>query len=135
MSVKRFIDTNVLIYAFSDDDAKASVAEGVLAAGGIISVQVLNEFTNVCRRKLKLEWYATEERLTVVKALTYEVLPITLDHHEKAITLARAHGFGFYDALLIAAALISNCTALISEDLQHGRIIEGLRIENPFAAC
>jgi predicted nucleic acid-binding protein len=135
MSAKRFIDTNVLIYAFSDDDAKVSVAEGVLAAGGIISVQVLNEFTNVCRRKLKLEWYAIEERLAVVKALTYEVLPITLDHHEKAITLARAHDFGFYDALIIAAALVSNCTALISEDLQHGRTIEGLRIENPFAAC
>ena len=135
MSAKRFIDTNVLIYAFSDDDAKASVAEGVLAAGGIISVQVLNEFTNVCRRKLKLEWYAIEERLAVVKALTYEVLPITLDHHEKAISLARAHDFGFYDALIIAAALVSNCTALISEDLQHGRTIEGLRIENPFAAC
>ena len=69
MSVKHFIDTNVLIYAFSNDDAKASVAEGVLAAGSIISVQVLNEFTNVCRRKLKLEWHATEERLAVVKAL------------------------------------------------------------------
>jgi predicted nucleic acid-binding protein len=95
MSVKHFIDTNVLIYAFSDDDAKASVAEGVLAAGGIISVQVLNEFTNVCRRKLKLEWHVTEERLAVVKTLTRKVLPITLDHHEKAITLARAHDFGF----------------------------------------
>ena len=62
-SIKRFVDTNILIYAISGDKAKAAEAEAILAGGGCISVQVLNEFTEVCRRKLKLDWAEIEERL------------------------------------------------------------------------
>lgn len=132
MSAKRFLDTNVLIYAFSEDEPKAGIAEAILAGGGVISVQVLNEFTHVSRRKLSLDWPEIEERLAVVRALTTEIIPISLDLHTKAVELARDHNFSFYDALIVAAALGSECSQLVTEDMQYHRLIGGLRIETPF---
>lgn len=132
MSGERFIDTNVLIYAFSDDTAKAARAETILASGGIVSVQVLNEFTHVCRRKLGLDWPETGERLSVIRTLVSDVVPLNIAVHEKAVDIARDHQFSVYDALIIAAALNAGCRHLITEDMQHGRLIDGLNIENPF---
>jgi predicted nucleic acid-binding protein len=134
MSGSSFLDTNVLIYAFSNDPAKAERAAEALAAGGSISVQVLNEFVNVCRKKLKLDWKEIEERLTVVRALVSEVVPVSLDVHEKAIELARDYGFSFYDALIVAAAVALDCTELLTEDMQDGRVVMNLMIRNPFAS-
>jgi predicted nucleic acid-binding protein len=88
MSTNSFLDTNVLIYAFSDDPAKAERVADVFAAGGSISVQVLNEFVNVCRKKLQLDWKEIEERLEIVRALVGEVVPVSIDVHEKAVGLA-----------------------------------------------
>jgi predicted nucleic acid-binding protein len=129
---KRFLDTNILIYAFAESEAKAEAAEAALSAGGVISVQVLNEFTHVCSRKLKLSWAEIEERRAVIKLLVLEITPITLALHDAAVELARAHQFNFYDALIIAAAQSSGCTVLLSEDLHHGWASDDLRIENPF---
>ena len=134
MSGKSFLDTNVLLYAFSDDPAKAERAAEVLAAGGSISVQVLNEFVNVCRKKLKLDWKEIEERLAVVRALVSEVAPVGIDMHEKAVELARDQGFSFYDALIVAAAIALNCTDLLTEDMQDGCVVKNLTIRNPFAS-
>ena len=134
MSANSFLDTNVLIYAFSDDLAKAERAAEALAAGGSISVQVLNEFVNVCRKKLQLDWKEIEERLEVVRALVSEVVPVGIDVHEKAVALARDDGFSFYDALIVAAAIELNCAELLTEDLQDGRVVMGLTIRNPFAS-
>ncbi len=133
MSANAFLDTNILIYAFSDDPAKAERAAEALAAGGNISVQVLNEFVNVCRKKLKLDWKEIEERLAVVRALVNEVVPVGVDMHEKAVELARDHGFSFYDALIVAAAIALNCTELLTEDMHDGRVVANLTIRNPFA--
>jgi predicted nucleic acid-binding protein len=132
MSVKHFIDTNILIYAFSEDEPRAGVAETLLATGGSMSVQVLNEFIHVSRRKLNLEWPEIEERLVVIKALATELVPISITLHERAVELARDHNFSFYDALIIAAALSTGCTHLMTEDMQHGRVIGDLIINNPF---
>ena len=132
MNAKRLLDTNILIYAFSEDEAKASAAEAILAAGGCLSVQVLNEFVHVCRRKLNLNWPEIEERLAAVKELANEVAPLSVEIHEKAVELARDHNFSIYDALIVAAALSLNCTQLVTEDMQHGRTVEGLLIQNPF---
>jgi predicted nucleic acid-binding protein len=132
MSVKRFLDTNILIYAFSNDGEKAEQAGAILAAGGSISVQVLNEFANVCRNKLKLDWTEIEERLAVVKTLAAEVAPLAVATHECAVELARDHGFSFYDALIVATALGLGCTHLVTEDMQHGRALDALTLENPF---
>ena len=132
MSANCFLDTNVLIYAFSDDPAKGERAAEVLAASGSISVQVLNEFVNVCRKKLTLDWTEIEERLAVVRALIGEIAPVGIDIHEKAVALGRDHGFSFYDALIVAAAIALNCTDLLTEDMQDGPLLMNLMMRNPF---
>jgi hypothetical protein len=126
-----FLDTNIVVYLMSGDADKASTAESLIASGGIISVQVLNEFTSVARRKLALSWAEIEE---VLRALTanLEVVPVTLRVHERAVALASAHDLNIYDASIVAAALENDCDVVVSEHLQHGRTFTDLRIENPF---
>jgi predicted nucleic acid-binding protein len=128
-----FFDTNVLVYAFSDGP-KREPAREALAVGGVISAQVLNEFTNVSRRKQKREWAEIEAALAVVRARFPEVVPLTAETHAAALALARDHGFPFYDALILAAAIEAGCDTLYSEDMQDGRAIGGLTIRNPFLA-
>ena len=99
---------------------------------GCISVQVLNEFAAVAIRKLGLSWADIREVLDVVRAVC-KVDPVTVETHDRAITIAERYGFIFYDALIVAAALLAGCSTLYSEDLQAGQKIEGtLRIVNPF---
>lgn len=126
-----FFDTNVVVYLMSGDAAKASKAESLIANGGVISVQVLNEFTSVARRKLALTWAETEEVLEALKA-NLEIVPLTLSVHERALALASAHELNIYDASIVAAALESGCDAVLSEDMQHGQKFAALRVENPF---
>lgn len=126
-----FLDTNVVVYLMSGDAAKASKAESLVASGGVISVQVLNEFTSVARRKLSLSWAETGDVLEALKA-NLEIVPVTLGVHERAVALASAHELNIYDASIVAAALENNCEAVLSEDMQHGQKVEGLRIHNPF---
>ncbi len=133
MGVKPFLDTNVLIYAFASNDERAAKAEALLAAGGLISIQVLNEFVSVCRNKLKLNWTQIESARDIVKNLLDPPIPLTLDLHESAVVLTRTNGLAFYDSLIVAAALSANCDTLYSEDMQHGQRIDGITIRNPFA--
>src|SRR6266480_5695768 len=105
MNVKPFLDTNVLIYAFSSNDPRNQKAEALLAAGGIISVQVLNEFVNVSRRKYRRDWDEIQEALSVLRTLLDPPRPLTMQIHEATIEIARNHGFGFYDSLIVSAAL------------------------------
>lgn len=127
-----FIDTNVLIYA-QGTGAKGETARQVVLAGGVISVQVLNELAAVLRRKLRLEWEVVADALADVRAALGPVRPIDLDTHLNAVTLARLHDFAFYDALIVASALEAGCDTLLTEDLQAGRRVAGLTIVNPFA--
>ena len=127
-----FIDTNVLIYLASSDTIKADRAEQKVAAGGIISVQVLNELANVARRKLRLPWQQTREFLSTIRSLL-EVRPVTADVHQAGLAVAARYGLSIYDAMIVAAALDAGCTTLWSEDMQDGLLIEGqLRVANPF---
>jgi predicted nucleic acid-binding protein len=126
-----FLDTNIVVYLMSGDAAKASKAESLIAKGGIISAQVLNEFTSVARRKLTLSWAETEEVLQALKA-NLEVVPVTLGVHELAVALASAYDLNIYDASIVAAALENACDVVMSEDMQHGQMFTSLRIENPF---
>ena len=129
---KVFLDTNVLIYAFSDD-ARAIVAEALLDRGGDISVQVLNEFANVARRKLGFDWRQIEQALAAIRTLARAIHPIDLATHTDAIALAQRYGFSFYDALIVASALRARCKVLFSEDMQDGLVVgDGLKIANPF---
>ena len=127
-----FIDTSVLIYA-QGAGPKSDIARDVMLAGGVISVQVLNEFAAVLRRKLRQDWPGIAAAVADVRAALDPVRPIGVETHESALALARDHGVGFYDALILAAALEAGCDVLLSEDLQAGRRIGGLAIVNPFA--
>jgi predicted nucleic acid-binding protein len=128
-----FFDTNVLLYLLSADTVKADRAEELLAIGGTVSVQVLNEFVSVASRKLHMTWPEIREVLTQVRAVCL-VEAMSVDTHERAMQVAERHGFSIYDALIISAALLAGCSTLYSEDMQHGQVIERqLTIRNPFA--
>ena len=127
-----FIDTNVLICA-QGVGPKSDTARRVILAGGVISVQVVNEFAAVLRRKFRLEWDLIADALADAREALGPVRPIDVDIHLRAVDLARSHGFGFYDALIVASALAAGCDTLLTEDLQAGRRIAGLTIVNPFA--
>jgi len=127
-----FADTNVLLYLISHDAAKARRAEEVLAARIAVSVQVLNEFANVARRKHALDWAELRQTLAGIRHFAM-VHPLTLDTHQRAIELAQRYQFSVYDAMIAAAALQAGCTTLLSEDFQAGQLIDGrLKIANPF---
>ncbi len=127
-----FIDTNVLIYG-QEAGAKSETARRVILAGGVISVQVLNEFAAVLRRKFGLEWAVIADSLADIRTALGPVRAIGVEIHTSAVALARSRGFSFYDALIVASALDAGCETLLTEDLQAGRRVNGLTIVNPFA--
>jgi predicted nucleic acid-binding protein len=129
-----FFDTNVALYLLSADSAKADRAEELLAAGGTVSVQVLNEFAAVASRKLRMSWTEIREVLAEIRAVC-AVVPVTVETHERALRIAERYGLSIYDALIVSAALLAHCMTLHSEDMQDGQVIEGqLTIRNPFVA-
>ncbi len=133
MNGKKFFDTNVVLYAATDNDARTTLAQAYLAEGGTISEQVLNEFANMARRKLERSWPQVTDALRILRALCTECLPITERTHDAATRIAQRLGYSFYDSLIIASALEAKCTMLLTEDMQHGQIIDGrLTIVNPF---
>jgi len=132
MNAKPFLDTNVIIYAFSSNDPRNTRAAALLEGGGVISVQVLNEFANVSRRKQGRSWDEVLDALGVLKVLLDPPRPLTAELHEAAVEIARDRGISIYDSLIVAAALRAGCSILYSEDLHHGQAIEQLTIRNPF---
>lgn len=129
-----FFDTNIVLYLMSGDSVKADRAEELMAIGGIISVQVLNEFAAVALRKLGMTWVEIRDVLTQVRAVC-PVEPISVATHDRAAVVAERYGLSVYDALIVAAALLAGCRTLYSEDMQHGQVIERqLTILNPFKA-
>ena len=133
MPAKVFFDTNVLIYAVAQDDPRSTPAEELLASGGVLSVQILNEFASVARRKILMPWTDVMEALNAFRVLCPSPLPITIELHEAALKIAEKHGYNIYDALVVSAALEAGCTTLYSEDLHDGQTIDGqLTIRNPF---
>jgi predicted nucleic acid-binding protein len=133
MPVKDFLDTNVLIYAVGKNDPRAAKAEALLASGGMISIQSLNEFVSVARRKPGMSWKEVKEFLDLICVLCPAPVPISLDTHRGALAIAEKYGYGIYDALIASAALEAGCKILYSEDLQDGQIINRqLTIRNPF---
>ena len=130
--MRPFVDTNVLLYLISADAAKATRAESVLAAGIVISVQVLNEFANVARRKHGLSWDELPQVLADISAFA-EVKDLSLATHQRGLALARRYQLSVYDAMIAAAAIEAGCDTLLSEDFQTGLHIDGrLLITNPF---
>ena len=133
-AAKNFIDSNVLLYLLSTDAKKADAAEAILRDGGVISVQVLNEISNVALKKLGMPWAEINQFLVPVRALC-SVESLTLETHDLSRKVAERYGFSVYDSMIVSAALLAGCTTLYSEDVQHGLLVEKqLRVVNPFKA-
>lgn len=133
MSDRPFFDTNVLVYVVGQHDERTAPAEALLAAGGVVSVQVLNELAAVAHRTLRMSWEEITEALAAIRALCSAPVPLTVDTHDAAVRIASRYGFHIYDALVVAAALEAECGTLYSEDLQTDQVIDGtLTIRNPF---
>ena len=127
-----FLDSNVILYLASRQQAKADRAEELIATGGTISVQVLNEIANVSRRKMGMSWVETRDFLSMVCGLL-KVEPVTIEMHKAGIDLAERYGLSVYDAMIASAALLTECDTLFTEDLQDGLLVSGrLRVVNPF---
>jgi predicted nucleic acid-binding protein len=127
-----FFDSNVLVYLTDTEPGKAGRTEDLLAEGGVVSVQVLNEFANVALRKVRLSWTETRDFLDIFRA-TLAVVPLTLETHERGLDLAERYQLSVYDAMIVAAAQMAGCTVLYSEDMHDGLVIDRLTIRNPFA--
>ena len=130
-----FADTNVVVYAFANDDAKVVVAEGILEKQPTISVQVVNEFLSVCRVKLGLDLTA-RHKIAVELMAGCNVVALEPRVVEKAMAIEAQGQISYWDALIVAAALLSGCDTLYTEDLEHGRTFDGqLTVVNPFIAA
>ena len=125
------IDSNVLLYLASGDSTKNKIAEDLLRAGGVVSVQVLNEVVAVARRKFRMDWSEVRELLSPMY-LACRIVPIRSETHEIGMMIAERFGLRIYDSVILAAALEADCTTLYSEDMQDGQSILGLTIVNPF---
>lgn len=133
MSDRAFLDTNIFVYAIVQDDPRTHDAEELIAEGGKVSVQILNEFAAVARRKTNMTWGEVQLGLETIKILCPDPLPITLDTHQEALEIAEKYGYKIYDALIVASALEGKCTILYTEDMQDGQVIDRrLTIRNPF---
>lgn len=130
MATRPFLDTNILIYGIGGD-RKSGRSRELLSSGGVVSVQVLNEFVNISRRKYALGWDGVEEWLGALRT-GLEVEPLTVETQARAVELARRHQVHIYDATIIAAAEQAGCDVLYSEDMQDGATIAGVEIRNPY---
>jgi predicted nucleic acid-binding protein len=127
-----FFDTNVVLYLLSGDVAKADRSEELISNGGTISVQVLNEFASVASRKLKMSWAEIHDVLSPVRVVC-SVEPVSIATHDRALAVVKRYKLSWYDALIVASALIAHCATLYSEDLQDGQVIDKrLTIRNPY---
>ncbi len=126
-----FLDTNILVYALLDEGPKQQTALELLQSGCVISTQVLNEFSQVARKKAKLEWQEISDLSHAIQTLT-EVISLTKETHNAALEIAAQYGYRFYDSLIIAAAHESQCNLLASGDMQNLQTIKQLAITNPF---
>jgi predicted nucleic acid-binding protein len=130
--VSVFLDTNVLLYLFSDDQHKADRAEELITTDAVVSVQVLNELVAVARRRLAMNWSEIAETVRAIQSAC-AVEPVTVEIHHEGRRLAEKHQLAWYDALIVSAALAASCKTLFSEDMHDGlRIESALTVRNPF---
>ena len=127
-----FLDSNILIYAYSTDP-KSAAAQAICEQPHTLSVQSLNEFANVARRKLRFDWDQIVTRLISIVDLAGPIVPLTFELHQAGIALADRYNLQVYDGMILAAAFDAGCEIVYSEDMHHGLVIEDqLTIRNPF---
>ena len=126
-----FFDSNVVVYFASDDADKEPISAALLKTGGVVSVQVLNEFVNVARRKYKMPYADVRDVLTAVCA-TCTVVPLTIETHARGLAYAERYQLSIYDGMILAAAVLAGSTTLYSEDMHDGLVIDGVTVKNPY---
>ena len=137
MATRSFIDTNVLIYAeASDAPVKQRIALDLLRqlyeeALGVLSTQVLQEYCNVALKKLRLPARHVRAQLDLYGQ--FEVVQVTPAIIHAGLDLHQTRSVGFYDAIIVAAAQTAGCEVVLSEDMNAGDSLAGVRIVNPFA--
>ncbi len=135
--MRSFIDTNLLVYVDAGDEKKkqrlaiAAIRRLRSERTGVLSTQVLQEYVSVALKKLRLQAEHVRSRLAVYER--FEVVPATPLGIRAALDLTVLHKLSFYDALIVEAAARAGCAELLSEDMQAGVVIAGVRIVNPFA--
>ena len=112
--------------------AQELIVDALRANLGVVSTQVLQEFFVITTRKLGVPAEAARRKVELLGR--FDVVTLQLELILGAIDLCRLYGLSFWDALVIRAASAAGCPRLLTEDLQHGRIIDGVRVENPFVA-
>lgn len=128
-----FLDTNVLIYT-QLRDPRSERAYDLMRSSYVIGVQTLNEFANVARRKLHMEWSDIAEASSLLSAHAEQVVATEFEDHLKSLQLADRHQLSLYDALMLAITLRAGCTIFHSEDMHPGLIIDDrLTLNDPFA--
>jgi predicted nucleic acid-binding protein len=134
--LRTFLDTDILVYADDPrDPEKQSRADMLLTEHlqertGILSIQVLQEYFSTSTGKLRLSADLAKQRIEKF-AMLYVVEP-RVDDLLAAIDIHRLHRLSFWDALIVRSAKIAGCSVLLTEDMQHGQVIDGVRIVNPF---
>jgi len=135
---RTFIDTNVLIHA--DDRsagtkgarARALLREAMTSRAGVLSIQVLQEYFSVATRKLGVPPQVARRKIELLSSL--DVVRPDVGDVLAAIDLTRLRSISFWDALIVRAAENAGCVVLLSEDLNDGETISGVRVRNPFTA-
>ncbi len=133
MSDSVFLDTNVLVYCYTSTEPekqrKARMAANYPDAW--ISTQVCNELSHILFRKFRQDWPSVRKVLAELRA-NFQIWNVSVDTAELATALAEQTGFSFYDSLMLAAGIETNCGVMFTEDLHHGQVIRGMQIRNPF---
>jgi predicted nucleic acid-binding protein len=138
MTEKVFVDSNILVYAHDADAGdKQRIAANVIAEildarSGVLSIQVLQEFYSTVTRKLRSAVTRDIARDLLRGYSAWAIQPLTAEDIVAASLLEQLHQLSFWDALIVQAALLAGARKLLSEDLQHGQFISGIRVENPF---
>ena len=136
----RFFDTNVLVYAaVRQDERKSATAQELIRHAlevnhdGVISVQVVTEFTNVMLNRFKMSAKAVDEWVSQVYPLL--ATEVTMDAVRNAMCIKEEYGIHYYDALISATAEKLGCTEIVSEDLNDGQLYHGMAVVNPFKSA
>lgn len=134
-----FLDTNILVYAQATNEpqkrsiAAALIADALRTRRGMISTQVVQEFLNLATRHASPVFSQPEADEYLNKVLWPLCVHFpSRGFYERALQIRMETGYAFYDALIVAAAIESGCRVLYTEDLQHGRVIQSVRVVNPF---
>lgn len=136
MGMTAFFDTNIFVYSVSaapEDAAKRGTALDLIAESDIhLSLQVVQEFINVCLRKKRIGHNPDALQRSVRRMFAFTCQFPTADSVLRALDIQKSHAISFWDASIVAAARELHCHTLYTEDLTHGQEYDGVKVINPF---